>query len=410
MVMERCLALSALISAYQHVEGGDGLKALLPVAGHLLVEHQARQAGKAGATTIVVLVERVPPILLTAIDRLRRQGLRIEVARSIADAADRVHPEEHLLVIGDGIIADQDVLDRIAAAAPPTIVTLPDDRDHVRFERIDASARWGGLMLIDGAQLRGTAAMLGDWDPQSTLLRRVVQFQAARLPADMDAGGLFLIDRAEALETVRDRLLHATRRRTSASWPGRSVYPLFEDMIVPGLLQRSAEPAWFQAGALSVTVLAALGFLLEWPGFGLALVVLGGMLDAVGRRLARMRLESRRTRRLFRWGLRGMQCLALAGCAWWLFLDGAGWGVLLAGGAIMLTMVSLLVERRQRSDRAPLPGWVADADALAWAAVPFALFGAWLMALLAVLGYAIISFAFVQYRVTREIGAGRAKV
>jgi hypothetical protein len=400
--MEKRLALAALISAYQQVDDGDGLKALLPVAGHLLVEHQARQAAQAGAKTVIVLVERVPTALLAAIDRLRREGLRVEIARSIADAADRVHPEEHLLVIGDGVITDQEVMDLAAACVPQTIMTVPDDRDHVRHERIDAATRWGGLMLIDGSQLRGTAAMLGDWDPQSTLLRRLVQVDATRLALDTDADGLFLIDRASALDAVRDRLLRDTRGRLGASWPGRNVYPWIEDLAVPPLLDRGADPVWLHAAAVSTTLLATIGFMLEWPGLGLAFMMLGGVLEAIGRRLARMRLQPPVARRLFRWTLRGSEALALGSFAWWLAGTGAGWGAFLAAAVLVAVMAALAVERRQRADRSPLPAWLADVDALIWAAVPFALLSAWTAALIALLGYAMGSFAVVQHAVTLE--------
>lgn len=400
--MEKRLALAALISAYQQVDDGDGLKALLPVAGHLLIEHQARQAAQAGAKTVIVLVERVPAALLAAIDRLRREGLRIEIARSIADAADRVHPEEHLLVIGDGVIADQEVVDLAAGCVPQAIMTVPDDRDHVRHERIDASSRWGGLMLIDGSQLRGTAAMLGDWDPQSTLLRRMVQIGAVRVPLDNEADGLFLIDRASALDAVRERLMRDTRRRQNASWPGRHVYPWIEDLVVPPLLQRAADPLWFHAAAVSSALLATLAFLLEWPGFGLALMMLGGVLEAIGRRLARMRLQPPVARRMLRWSLRGAEALALAAFARWLMAAGAGWGALLAAALLVAVMAALAIERGQRSDRAPPAAWLADVDALIWAAVPFALLGAWTTGLIALLGYAMLSFAVVQRAVSLE--------
>jgi hypothetical protein len=404
MAMEYRLALTALISAYQQVDDGDGLKALLPVAGHVLIEHQARQAAQAGARTVIVLVERVPTLLLGAIDRLRREGLRVEVARSIADAADRVHPEEHLLVIGDGLIADQEMLDRIAACGPQTIVTVPDDRDHVRHERIDGTTRWGGLMLIDGGQLRGTAAMLGDWDPQSTLLRRLVQLQAMRLPADVEADGLFLIDRAAALDAVRDRLLSETRDRRGASWVGRSLYPLIEDLAVPPLLDRSADPQWFHAAGMGAMLLAALGFVLEWPALGLGLALAGGLLDAIARRMARMRLQPPSARRLYRWGMRGAEALALGTAAWWLMAIGGGWGAGLCALMIVATMAALAAETGQLPKRTALPAWIADIDALMWTALPFALLSAWLIALIAMLAYALASFAYVQSRVSGDRG------
>ncbi|QNN66008.1 hypothetical protein H9L12_05775 [Sphingomonas rhizophila] len=67
------MALGALIGAYQEDEAG-GLRALLPLAGQTLLEYQARCLAAAGASPIVVLVERMPPAINEAIERLRGRG------------------------------------------------------------------------------------------------------------------------------------------------------------------------------------------------------------------------------------------------------------------------------------------------------------------------------------------------
>ena len=82
------------------------LRATLPLAGATLVEHQARLAASVGAGPIIILVERLPAALTAAVDRLRRDGLRVEIARGLADAVDRIHPDEALLLFADGCVAD----------------------------------------------------------------------------------------------------------------------------------------------------------------------------------------------------------------------------------------------------------------------------------------------------------------
>ena len=85
------MALAALIFASQTIDdGSDMLRAALPLAGATLLEHQVRRAVRAGAHHIVVLVERLPAPLIAAIDRLRRDGNRVDIARSVADAADQI--------------------------------------------------------------------------------------------------------------------------------------------------------------------------------------------------------------------------------------------------------------------------------------------------------------------------------
>ena len=70
------MAVGALIGAYQENDLGE-LRALLPLAGRTLFEYQARCLAAAGAAPIVVLVERIPPELHEAMERLRIDGLSV---------------------------------------------------------------------------------------------------------------------------------------------------------------------------------------------------------------------------------------------------------------------------------------------------------------------------------------------
>jgi hypothetical protein len=394
------LRLAALIAAYQSGEGGEGLRATLPIGGHALVEHQARQAAQAGAAHIVLLVERVPAALTAAIDRLRSNGLTVDVARSVAEAADRIHPQEALLVIADGLIADQAIVDRLVAAEAPAILSVPDDSEHQAFERIDAAARWGGLMLVDGGRLRRTAAMLGDWDLQSTLLRRTVQEGAARVPAARpgNPAGLVLVDRAEAVDVVRERLLAATRGRRGG-WPARLVYAPIEDLASPALMRAGVDPWAVRAIAVALLILAAAGFAAGFGWLGLALLLAAGPVDAVAARLARLRLQ--------RFGARQPASLAkvagqlcVLGALGWFVAAADGWGAgVLAAGTALFTL-ALAGELKLRAARlgpaAPRPPWLADGEALALVLLPFALAGWWLAALAFQTGYAALSFFAVQ--------------
>ena len=76
------MALGALISAYGESPHSGNLYAALPLAGRTLLEYQARLAAAAGAAPIVVLVERMPPILLAAVDRLVGEGVAVQLARA----------------------------------------------------------------------------------------------------------------------------------------------------------------------------------------------------------------------------------------------------------------------------------------------------------------------------------------
>ena len=82
------MALGALIGAY-HEDDSGGLTALLPLAGRTLVEYQVRCAAAAGASPIVVLVERIPAALNQAFGRLAGEGLNVVPVSDGAEAAFR---------------------------------------------------------------------------------------------------------------------------------------------------------------------------------------------------------------------------------------------------------------------------------------------------------------------------------
>lgn len=404
------MALAALIQASRLAEDeGEALRATLPLAGRTLIEHQARLAARAGADHIIVVVERVPPSLVAALDRLRQAGLHVDMARSVADAADRIHPDESLLVIADGCIAGPALVGRIAEARPPAVLTVPDETGREAFERIDAGARWGGLMLIDGALLRDTAAMLGDWDLESTLLRRAMQAGAARIDIASVASRvgevLLLADRATSLEGF-DRAMLAAARPLGRDWPSRYIFPHIEKLCAPPLLRRGVDPVWFAVAAVTAAIVAAIIIAAGWWLAGYAALLISGPIAAVADRLAGARLSPMRQAGAFPVARAIAATVALllltAGIA-----EVAGWGTWVITATLLAAMAALAGERRilARLPGGLSPPWIASADGLAWAMLPFAVAGYWLAGLVALALYAAASFAFVQ----REV-ASRAAV
>src|SRR5947199_3852757 len=176
------MTIGALIGAYQEDDSG-ALRALLPLAGRTLVEYQARCAAAAGAAPIVVIVEHVPQALQDAFERLRLDGVGIFPVSDINESVSRFEAGSMILLIGDGVAPPVDLISALAEEPESSVATVPDDEQHEAFERIDADSRWAGVAVVDAHLLGSTAAMLGDWDVQSTLLRRAVQEGARRVPA-----------------------------------------------------------------------------------------------------------------------------------------------------------------------------------------------------------------------------------
>lgn len=393
------MALAALIMAYDTIDGGgEGLRATLPVAGRTLVEHQARQAIAAGARHVVLLVERIPAELVAAIDRLRRDAVAVEVARTMADAADRVHPDEAVLLIADGCLADQRSIERMTVASAPTVLVIEDRAGRERYERIDASHRWAGLIRMDGDSVRRTAAMLGDWDPQSTLLRRTVQAGAGRLPADPDP--MPLLATSAAAMAGLDRILAAASRRDAPGWPAHFLFAPAEGPAAVALAQRAVDPALVAACGAGLAIIGSGAGLAGWVGTGLVLAMLSAPVASIAARIGRLRLAPVRFARwLERIRLAGLAAGPLA-LANWLAIDGQwGWWAL---AALLLAAAGTVAHLRRVGPG--LPRWTADADALAWVLAPFTLAGLWGEGLGAITAYAAVSAAEALRRIGRADG------
>jgi hypothetical protein len=182
------VALAALILAGEHGVG-ERPPLLFKIAGQTLLERLFRQVKAAGANHIVLLVTALPADILAIVDQMSKDGLAIDLARNATDAADRIHPDERVLVIDGPLIVDQSWFDRLRDATGSTLLTVAQSGESA-FERIDAKDDWLGLACLDGAVLRSTASELGDWALGPTLLRRAVQMNAKRLRFPIEGANL----------------------------------------------------------------------------------------------------------------------------------------------------------------------------------------------------------------------------
>jgi hypothetical protein len=393
VVQEEWMAIGALVGAYQEDESG-ALRALYPLAGRTLVEYQVRCVAAAGAAPIVLVVDRIPMALNEALERLQREGLAVTTVSDGNDAASRFGTGESILMIGDGIAPPSELLNSIAEHAEPVIVTVPDDPSHEQFERIDGVSRWAGVALVDAGTVGATAAMLGDWDLQSTLLRRTLQDGALLVPVAPDSGEPVLANSPEELSAL-DRQLIVSSRGSRRDWASRYVLPIVEEYATEALLTTSVKPERLIDAAVLITLAAVVAFATGWLWLGMALLVLSTPLDLVARRLAALRLRPlspRSTMRRLLWPMAGLALFALG---WWLSGHGAGWGAAYAA----LVAAAFAEAGRIERQKTEFPGqiWLFSRRNAILGAVPFALLGAWTSAIVALSLYAAASFFFVQY-------------
>jgi hypothetical protein len=403
------MALGALIGAYQEDDSG-GLRALLPLAGQTLIEYQARCLAALGAAPLLVLVERVPVALNDAFDRLRAEGIAVVAVSDGAEAASRFEAGTDVILLADGIAPDMNDVGRMGdgdgalGGEAALILTVPDDEAHEAFERIDATHRWAGLARLPAGLVGATAAMIGDWDLQSTLLRRAVQAGARLAPAAVGEGqGPFLAD-GEAMAGFERRLLLASRGARS-DWVSRFVLPLLEEVATERLMETRVRPEWLVRVAVALTIGAALAFTRGWLWQGLVALVLATPLDLVARRIALLRLRPLSPSLLAKRMLWPAAGLALVGLGWFEARHGGGWGAMISALAAAAFAEAMRIERR--STEPPAGIYLFSRRAAIWAAIPFAIGGWWSLYLGLLALYAAVSFFVAQHVHHRLAGLTR---
>ena len=387
------MAVGALIGAYQEDDAG-GLRALLPLAGRTLIEYQVRCASAAGAGPIVVVVERVPQALQDAFERLRLDAINVFAVSAVDEAVSRFETGSLILLIGDGVVPPVDLVTMIAEEPEPAIATLPDDEEHAEFERIDGESRWAGVALVDAHLLGSTAAMLGDWDLQSTLLRRALQEGARRIRVGEGTAEPLLVDAEDQLDGFERRLLVASRGIRS-DWASRFLLPPVEEFATERLMETEVRPQWLIWAALGLTVAGAICFTRGWLAAGLVLLLGSTPLDLVAGRLATLRLRpfgARMASRLALWPAAGLALLALG---WWETRHGAGWGALVTSAAALGFAEAARLEKPHVTGGAEV--WLFSRRNAIFSAIPFALAGGWVGYLVSMLVYAAGSFFVVQH-------------
>jgi hypothetical protein len=392
------VALAALIAAYHESGEAGHLRATLPLAGRTVVERQARLAASAGANPVIIFVERLPAALSAAVERLRRDRVPVILVRNVEEAAEAVDPFDRLLLVGDGAIVPAAQQVRLAAEEGPAVLTVPEGAHGELYERIDAQSRWAGLAAIDGALLRETAAMLRDWDLQSTLLRRTLQAGAGHVEAD-NAATVAILDRDQDLDELERRII-AGADTANRSWSDIVLAPI-ERLVTLMLVGSPLSPQLIGLGAALLTALGAAAFYVGWYWIGLIKLLAATPLEGIATRLARLRMQS---------GIRQ---------SWWAYLvplftaaafiilsyklmPAYGWGMVLLPFVTLAFLHALSVETEDQS----VPGAVllAERRGMIWLLVPFAVFGLWPAGFIVLCAYAAASFFWAQLQVHARHG------
>lgn len=367
------------------VDGEGADTGLLVVAGQPLIELQARIARAAGVEHLVVLVDAMPAALVASIDRLRDTGLTIELARTAADAADRIHPDERLVIITGGALAPRDTLQALIAG-DAVLVAVPDGADTAHLERIDARLRWTGLAALNGSLLRETARILGDWDLGPTLLRSALQ--AGVSPAQRD--DIAIVRSEQDAQRASRQLLEAGREQGAVS---RWLIAPLASLAMPWLAARHIPLA--PVGLLPVILLAAgmAASLAGYDGLGFALLLLAAIPRIVAERLGRVSDTSSRWLGAGRTMVLPAFAVCTVALGWRAYDSGGEWG-------FVAVAFWLIVALALRPRAVPPPAWGADAETGALFLLVSSFGGQTLAGLAITLAHAVVT-QYVMVRTSR---------
>lgn len=358
------------------------LVASLPFGGMTLLEYQVRLLAGIGAEQVLVAVGRVTPGFLAAIERAGRGQLAIEIVRSAEEAAEKVLADADVLVLADGLVTVDPVMERMAAEPHAALLVTDDAESPAAIERLDMRHCWAGIARIETRQLIQIAAMPEDYDFQSALLRVAAQSGALQVPLApgwLRAG--HAVERSGEGLAARNAAVLAALSDRRTLWADRWVFSRAARMILPQMMARDL-PGWTPlaiGGVLGAGALLAT--LAGWGGVGALVALLATLAFAVGAAHAGLRGEEPRARRI-EWAVFGLFALVMLALGWReLRALGTATPMLLAGGTVLSQWLA---------ERVPVPRvrWWSNAAAQLLIATPFALAGHAVIGLAGTLAYA----------------------
>lgn len=362
--------LAGLIFAIEEATDRPGtLAATLPFGGMTLLEYQARLLSGAGVTQIFVAVGRMTPALLAAVNRAGKRGTPVEVVRSAEEASEKVDPAARVLVLADGLVTTDPVIDRMAAEGSEALLVTDDAASGAAIERLDMKDSWAGIARVTGAQLGEIAQMPADYDFQSALLRVAVQAQAEHvmLTPGWARSGHSVELNAGTLASKSNHVLAAlTERRTT--WADRWVFTRIARFVLPELTTRGV-PGWaLEAGGLLLSLGALAGIGRGWTGPGLVASLVAVALIAGAAALAALNGKNRRAD-LLEIGITILFAVAILSVAASNYIEWRDWTPVVLALVVVAaqTLVERVTVRHQR--------WWSSPSAHLLILTPFALAG-----------------------------------
>ncbi|WP_333572188.1 hypothetical protein [Sphingomonas sp.] len=363
-------ALCGLIFAVEEAQDRPGtLVASLPFGGMTLLEYQIRLLAGIGAEQVLVAVGKVTPQFLAAIERAGRGRLKVDIVRSAEEAAEKVLRDADVLVLADGLVTIDPVMERMAAEPHAALLVTDDSESPAAIERLDMRHCWAGIARIETRHLAHIASMPEDYDFQSALLRVAAQSGALQVPlAPGWARAGHAVERSgDGLAARNDAVLAALSDRRTL-WADRWVFSRASRFVLPQMMARNI-PDWAPLALGGVVAVAALLTVLAgWGGIGTLVALVATLGFATAASHAALRGEEPRARQI-ELAILGLFVLLLAATGWHEFrLIGNPASLLLAASGVVLQLLAERVPVQRRR-------WWANAAAQMLVLTPFALLG-----------------------------------
>ena len=283
-----------LFADHEATDRAGQLAATLPFGGVTLIEYQARLLLGAGTAQLVVVVGRLTPELLGALARIGKRGITVDAVRSAEEAAGKLHPLARVVMLADGLVTTQDVVDRFAEEGGDALLVTDIDAAPRGYERLGGGAAWAGVARIPARRIADVAALPRDYALCSTVLRLADQARADHLPLTDDAvRDGHAIEHSAAALASRGRVVLAATVADRRNWFNALVLAPVAKLLAPKLVERGVGTAGVAAvgGVIGLTGAALVGGGL--PATGLVLALVGCLALGLGRVLATLRDEGR---------------------------------------------------------------------------------------------------------------------
>ncbi len=374
----------------------DTLAATLPIGGVTLIEFQARLLIAAGASQIVVVVSRLTPELLGAVNRLSRRGVVVDTVRGPAEAIAKLHPLARVIWLADGLVTTGGVVEAMRDREGDTLLVAPESEG---LERIGPGVVWAGVGMIDPQRIADVAKLPADYDFASSLLRVVAQRGAAQLAlpeaAVRDGHGIQRDSRALAAKG-RAALIAAIGARTN--WIDRFLIAPLAKLVLPPLVARGVPALMLAASGMVVGGAGLAALVLGWPASGLGAMIAAIVLFALAEVLGWLR-DERWLISVAKWSIPVAAALATLLFGWQAGLvAGSATAPLLALSAVI---AACLAERAAGSGQRRL--WWATPPAYPLMLLPAAIGGQPLVGLAAAAGYALATLAHAIEQLRKRV-------